>query len=95
MKSKVVRIEEAIIEDKELSNNAKLLYIILRKYAGNDSQECTVRIKELAEGLQRSVRTVQYLMNELIEKGIVVRILRKTNFYPSKFILDASCYREK
>ena len=77
-----------IIYDKELSDKAKILYLVLKDYAGNNNS-CSVLMKNLANDLNCSRSTVRRHLGELIERGFIIRQLRKSvhrGSCPSTFI---------
>ena len=81
-----------IIYDKELSDKAKILYLVLKDYAGNNNS-CSVLMKNLANDLNCSRNTVRRHLVELIERGLVIRHIVKDEYNatcPSIFELNDS-----
>lgn len=81
--SKFGIVYREILEDPDLSVQAKGLYALLSCYADKQGR-CFPKITTLAENTGLSRRTVQRLINELIEKEYVRR-------YKREFILTQIC----
>jgi len=65
-------VNQDVLQDPELSIQAKGLYSLLCTYADKNRQ-CFPSISTLADHCNKSVRTVSYLIEELKAKGYVKR----------------------
>lgn len=68
--------ENAVMFDKEISSTAKIVYCAILKFANVKTRKCNIFMKTLAEEVGRSVRTVQRVLKQLIEKGLIIRTER-------------------
>ena len=75
-------IENRVIENMNLSLQAKVLFMVLAKHANRETKECSLYMKQIAAEVGKSIRSVQYYMNELIEEKIISRTLRKSKSDP-------------
>ena len=83
-------VENAVLEDKTLPSDAKLLYVYLSKYACNKG-ECWPSIETLVENSGISKRQILRMLQVLEEKGYIVRQKRRTgngksNLYILRYI---------
>ena len=96
-----IMLEHVVMSDPELSWRAKELYCLLRSMVKDGENSIIEYVSNLAEKQHKSVRTIQYALKELHERGIVIRRFRtsstKPHTLPSEFIIvggNAPCYRE-
>ena len=75
-------VENRVIENMNLSLQAKVLFMVLAKHANRETKECSLYMKQIAAEVGKSIRSVQYYMNELIEEKIISRTLRKSKSDP-------------
>jgi|GEM_PF-1358361 len=66
-------IDNDFIEIEKLSNGAFRLYVILKKMCFGNKNSCFPSQEYLASRLDKSVRTIQRYIEELIEYGIVIK----------------------
>lgn len=84
-------VENAVLEDKALPSDAKLVYVYLSKYACNKG-ECWPAIGTLAGSIGISERQVYRMLKELENRGYIKKENRKTengqlsNLYILKYI---------
>jgi hypothetical protein len=65
-------VNQDVLQDPELSIQAKGLYSLLCTYA-DKNRRCYPSISTLADHCNKSVRTINYLIEELKKKEYVVR----------------------
>lgn len=70
--SKFGIVSQEVLQDPELSIQAKGLYSLLCTYA-NKNRKCYPSINTLANHCNKSVRTISYLINELKLAGYLER----------------------
>lgn len=87
------RIPWAVLESPGLSNNAKLLFGFLDKYAGKNGQAFPSR-KTLATDMNSSLRTVDSAVKELVSAGFLIvqhnfakdsGLQRSSNYFPKPY----------
>ena len=76
------KINNMVILKKDLSDGAFKLYCILAMLAGK-SNRVSVYISQLADMFGKSNATVRTRINELIEIGLIDRILCKSSEIPT------------
>ena len=92
--------DNVVLEDTDLHSTQYRVYNLLVRLAHTENNSIAVKIKTLAKLMDCSVRTIQYALKKLIEKGIITRIFRHAPYDPkmnlaSLFIIhgrNASCY---
>ena len=102
LKPVYVKTDRAVMSDPELSQRAKDLYYLLCSMVKRGSDSLVAYVINLAERQHKSVRTIQYALKELHERGVIIRKFRiRSNYprrnFPSEFIIvggNAPCYRE-
>jgi len=84
------RISNDIIEMSNISNGAFRLNIILQKMCFGEKNQCFPSQSYLAKALNKSVRTVQRYINELIKARVIVKKRRGSisNIYT---VMDKVC----
>lgn len=65
-------VNQEVLQDPELSIQAKGLYSLLCTYADKNRQ-CYPSINTLADHCNKSVRSISYLINELKTKNYLTR----------------------
>lgn len=65
------QVDDIVLENKKISGYAKMVFVILCKFANNDTQECFPSFQTLSDETGFSKNTVLKGMNELIEVGFV------------------------
>ena len=78
------KINNMVILNNDLSDGAFKLYCILAMLAGK-SNRVSVYLYKLADMLGKSSRTVRRHLNELIELGLIDRVLCKSSEIPNMY----------
>ncbi|MEG1255050.1 helix-turn-helix domain-containing protein [Clostridium sp.] len=88
------RISNDIIEMSNISNGAFRLNIILQKMCFGDKNKCFPSQSYLAKALNKSVRTVQRYIDELIKAKVIVKKRRGSisNIYTVMDKVCTSCH---
>ncbi len=73
------QIDNDILESKDLTQNETTVYIYLKKFANRENQ-CFPSLSVLAEQSKLSKRTVQRAINSLIEKKLISKSKRESNY---------------
>ena len=74
------KLDNLVIEDKEISRTARAVFVILAKHSRvvNGSRVCYLHIKTIAQESQYAVRTVRYALRTLVDLGVIIRCYQFT-----------------
>ena len=71
------QIENAIIEDPQITKAEMLVYLILCYHANNDTSQCWPGIKKIAKETRLSNNTVHTAIKGLEDKGYITKTTRQ------------------
>ena len=76
-------VDYGIIDDRSITSSDKVVYVMLARFVGNDTQECYPSNKKLSETTGLTTRTIVNSIRHLEERGYVEvdRKSGKVNYY--------------
>lgn len=82
-------IDIKVIEDTSLSNETKMVFVVLSRFADLESGKCHPKRKTIAKLADVSLKTVTEATNKLADKGYISKARKwKINEYTIHFIAN-------